>query len=135
MRRVRASSSRHSLHRSAHTPPGSSGTPRFTRKSLTARGCILDPYREARMEKSRFRGEYMRGHFLLAVLVTALFPLSRTANCQFTTASVGGIVTDSSGAVVPGAAVTILSSDTGLSKHDTTGPDGSYLFPALPVGT
>jgi len=44
-----------------------------------------------------------------------------------------GIVTDDSGAVVPGATVT-LAGPAGLEKTTVTGGDGSYTFPALPSG-
>src|SRR5215471_11631725 len=54
---------------------------------------------------------------------------------QFTTASLGGIVTDSTGAAVPEANVTVENVDTNLTRTATTGHDGSYLFPVLPIGT
>ena len=44
-----------------------------------------------------------------------------------------GIVTDDSGAVVPGATVT-LAGPAGLEKTTVTGGDGSYTFSALPSG-
>ena len=44
-----------------------------------------------------------------------------------------GIVTDDSGAVVPGATVT-LAGPAGLEKTAVTGGDGSYTFSALPSG-
>lgn len=56
------------------------------------------------------------------------------AAAQYTTASLGGIVEDPAGAVVPGATVTVQNQDTGLSRTVTAQPDGRYLFPALPVG-
>ncbi|MGB7465915.1 MAG: carboxypeptidase-like regulatory domain-containing protein, partial [Candidatus Acidiferrum sp.] len=45
-----------------------------------------------------------------------------------------GVVTDSSGAAVPGATVTIKNVDTGLSRTVTTTDDGSYSAPELPIG-
>lgn len=54
---------------------------------------------------------------------------------QFTTASLGGIVTDASGSTVPDAKVTVENIETGLSKSLPTSADGAYLFPSLPVGT
>ena len=54
---------------------------------------------------------------------------------QFTTASLGGIVTDTSGGAVPGAQVTVFNTETGLTRILTTGADGAYLFPVLPIGT
>jgi Cna protein B-type domain. len=45
-----------------------------------------------------------------------------------------GLVTDSSGAAVPGATVTIKNVDTGLTRTVTTTDDGSYSAPELPIG-
>ncbi|HUO14977.1 MAG TPA: TonB-dependent receptor [Verrucomicrobiae bacterium] len=46
-----------------------------------------------------------------------------------------GTVTDSSGAVLPGAAVTVKNTGTGLQRSTTTSADGSYTLPELPIGT
>src|SRR5580700_9360937 len=54
---------------------------------------------------------------------------------QYTTATLSGNITDSGGQTVPGASVTIENTGTGLVRTYTTGEDGAYLFPALPVGT
>jgi Carboxypeptidase regulatory-like domain/TonB dependent receptor len=45
-----------------------------------------------------------------------------------------GTITDSSGASVPGATVTIKNLDTGLVRTVTTFDDGSYSAPELPIG-
>ncbi len=50
-------------------------------------------------------------------------------------ASLNGSVTDSSGAAVPNAKVTVASSQTGLSRTTTTNETGLYRFAQLPVGT
>ena len=50
------------------------------------------------------------------------------------TGALTGTVTDPSGAVTPGATVTITSADTNLSRTTTTGADGSYKFSLLPPG-
>jgi len=47
---------------------------------------------------------------------------------------VSGVVKDSSGAVLPGVEVTITKTDTGVVRTVTTGADGAYVFPNLPVG-
>src|ERR1700677_2162838 len=46
-----------------------------------------------------------------------------------------GSVTDSSGAVVAGAAVKVRNVATGLERTTTTSADGSYSVPELPIGT
>jgi len=45
-----------------------------------------------------------------------------------------GAVSDSSGAAVPGATVTIKNLDTGLTRTVSTSEDGSYSAPELPIG-
>lgn len=45
-----------------------------------------------------------------------------------------GTVTDSSGAAIGGATVTIKNVDTGLTRTVTTSDDGSYSVPELPIG-
>src|SRR4029077_16112376 len=53
---------------------------------------------------------------------------------QFETASVVGTVRDSSGAVVPGAAVTLTAIETGVSTSRTTNDSGFYEFCTLKAG-
>src|SRR5262245_11555089 len=50
------------------------------------------------------------------------------------TSSISGSVTDSSGAVIPGVAVTVMNEDTGVVNRQTTTASGLFSFPALPVG-
>ncbi len=51
-----------------------------------------------------------------------------------TSATVSGTVSDSTGAVIQGAAVTVTDVDTGTSRGVTTDAAGRYLVPSLPVG-
>lgn len=67
--------------------------------------------------------------FALALLQ----PVSISA--QQITATVSGTITDPNGASVPGATVTAVSVDTGISKTATTGDDGNYTITFLPPGT
>ena len=46
-----------------------------------------------------------------------------------------GEVTDSSGAIVPGATVTLTDATAGVKLTDTTNADGKYVFPSVPPGT
>src|SRR5690349_275090 len=56
------------------------------------------------------------------------FLVATPAWAQFETASVVGTVHDSTGAVVPGATVTLTSIDTGVSASRTTNDSGMYEF-------
>ena len=49
-------------------------------------------------------------------------------------AQIHGVVQDPSGAVVPGAKITAKQADTGRLQTATSGTDGAYLLPGLPVG-
>ena len=51
------------------------------------------------------------------------------------TGALVGEVSDSSGAVIPGAAVVLINTGTQASKQTTTGPGGRFAFQLLPVGT
>jgi hypothetical protein len=55
-------------------------------------------------------------------------------NAQTFRGTILGTVTDSSGAAVPGATVTIKNVDTGLTRTVSTSDDGSYAAPELPIG-
>src|SRR5260370_41646064 len=50
-------------------------------------------------------------------------------------ATLSGTVTDSSGAVVPGAKVTILNTDTKVARQLTTNSAGYFSASQLPTGT
>ena len=50
------------------------------------------------------------------------------------TSQISGIVQDSTGLVVTGALVTLIQTDTGMTRTTTSAQDGSYVLPNLPVG-
>jgi Carboxypeptidase regulatory-like domain/TonB dependent receptor-like, beta-barrel len=56
------------------------------------------------------------------------------AMAQLPTATILGVVKDTSGAVVPGATLTARNVDTGQTRTTVSASDGSYRFPALLVG-
>src|SRR5262249_472564 len=70
--------------------------------------------------------------------VTAIVALIALPTCvvfaQLPTGTILGVVKDSSGAVIPGANVAITNVDTSLTRTGASTEDGSYRFPALPVG-
>ncbi|HLH30838.1 MAG TPA: TonB-dependent receptor, partial [Terriglobia bacterium] len=57
-----------------------------------------------------------------------------SAFAQVQNASLTGLVTDPSGAVVSGATVTIKNTATNVTYTQKTAQSGYYLFPSLPVG-
>ena len=69
---------------------------------------------------------------VVAGLAVLFFGVSRPAVAQFAS-SIEGTVTDSSGAIVPGATVTVLNEDAGTEQSVTTTNAGYYRVPALPA--
>ena len=57
------------------------------------------------------------------------------ARGQVTTGTISGIVADSSGAVLPGAKVTILHEETGITRAAVADAAGRYGVPSLAVGS
>jgi hypothetical protein len=72
--------------------------------------------------------------FFGSVLGLLFFVFSIGVGWAQTTGTIRGTVTDPSGAVVPGANVTVTLTDTHVSRSMTTNESGDYEFPALPVG-
>ena len=68
------------------------------------------------------------GIFLLFLLGATLL------TAQMPTATILGVVTDSTGAIVPEAKLTARNVETGQTRTTTSAADGSYRFSALPVG-
>jgi hypothetical protein len=72
----------------------------------------------------------------LVSLACCLLVLSSTpASAQTVVGRVSGTVSDASGAVVPGAAVTVTNAATNLVRTAATDADGFYTVTNLPVGT
>ena len=69
----------------------------------------------------------------LILLATLLF-LASIAFAQRGRGTILGSVTDASGAVIPGAVVTITNTDTNISTTATTNNDGNFTVPNLMVG-
>src|SRR5262249_12727320 len=71
---------------------------------------------------------------LFAAALFLLLPSPPSAIAQSSTATLQGLITDSTGGVVPGADVTITNLATNLSRTFQTSETGIYSFPLLPVG-
>src|SRR6202790_834570 len=71
----------------------------------------------------------------LALCLLAILALGTAASAQTFRGTILGTVTDTSGASVPGASVTIRNIDTGLVRTVVTSDDGSYSAPELPLGS
>ncbi len=67
-------------------------------------------------------------------LCVAIFA-AQPAFSQADQGAITGTVTDSTGAVVPNAAVTVSSTETGLTLKGTTDSSGNFVFSPLKIGT
>ena len=74
---------------------------------------------------------FVKLHFLLFVLLIGHF----TAHAQIVGGTISGTVREATGATLPGATVTVRQAETGASRVLTTGADGRYYAPSVPVGS
>lgn len=73
---------------------------------------------------------------VLSFLLTVVLCCSTgRVSAQTVTGQVSGTVVDSSGAVVPGAAVTLTNQDTSAARNTESNETGAFLFNAVPPGT
>jgi hypothetical protein len=82
------------------------------------------------MDAMRIRSAFGIG--LLALTLSAV--LSASASAQVDTGSITGTVKDQSGAIVPGATVTITHEGQGLTLTSVTREDGTYIFTPIRTG-
>src|SRR5690242_18128913 len=68
---------------------------------------------------------------LIALAFSASTCMSALAQ---STAQISGTVKDQSGAVLPGAELTVTQTDTGVKRNTVTNETGSYILPDLPIG-
>ena len=68
------------------------------------------------------------------VLFAALF-LGMAVTVAAQEAGVYGTVTDATGDALPGVTITVMNAETGFQRTVTSGADGQYQAPSLPVGT
>src|SRR5881628_313009 len=73
------------------------------------------------------------GRFLTAIVVLIALPTS-LAVAQTATATIVGVVKDTSGALIPGVSITVKHTDTGQTRSAISSDSGSYNVPLLPVG-
>ena len=67
-------------------------------------------------------------------LLAALFFAAAFSHAQTFRGGIVGAVLDSTGAAIPGAQVTVTSTDTNLSRQTTADGAGDYTFTELPLG-
>src|SRR2546430_1263714 len=102
----------------------------FFRANISSRG--------KRMKIDRLNLNYefdkLRSIFAALAVLALVLCSAFSARAQVTTAAVRGTVTDEQGAAIAGADVTITNVETSFNRATTTGSDGVYNFPDLPLG-
>lgn len=89
------------------------------------------PTGKDRCSRLRFVSSAINVAQVLLVMLVLAFPVLAQVNLG----SITGTITDSSGKVVPGVAVTATNNATGVAYRGVTNESGAYRVPALPIGT
>src|SRR5215470_1585025 len=77
-----------------------------------------------------------RARTTFCLLFISLFAFSFSVFAQNTSGSITGVVQDASGAVIPGAQISLINQEQGVTFQQTiTNEAGIYLFSALPAAT
>src|SRR5215470_17103658 len=77
-----------------------------------------------------------RARTTFCLLFISLFAFNFSVFAQNTSGSITGVVQDASGAVIPGAQVSLINQEQGVTLRETiTNEAGIYLFSALPAAT
>lgn len=77
----------------------------------------------------------VRSALLAGLFLALVFVWMPNASAQQTLGGITGTVTDTSGAVISGATITLVGNETKLNRTQTSSGTGSYLFVNLPIGT
>ena len=118
------------MHTAAHNPDTQARSGRSMRSSFIPAAGLAQP-------GSQFGGSQRTWTAIwrsfIAVLILTLG--TSLAQAQLATADILGTVTDPTGAVIPGATVTLTNNGTHEKRTTTTSSSGDYTFSLLPVGT
>jgi len=88
------------------------------------------------MSPFNLRGLILQGAVVFAAALAFLFCNAPAAHAQAAgTASIQGAIADSTGAVIPGATVTLTETATHVQRAAVSDSNGLYTFPNVPVGT
>lgn len=77
----------------------------------------------------------LRGFGVVVLAVVSLLMVGSVAKAQTVFGGISGTVSDSGGALVPGAQITAANLKTGVSFQALSTTAGTYRFPELPLGT
>jgi Carboxypeptidase regulatory-like domain len=72
--------------------------------------------------------------FLIAAIVAVLVGVTSSNVFAQATGTIAGIVTDETGAVIPGVTIEVINVGTSISRTAVTSEDGYYSVPLLQPG-
>src|ERR1700759_4337680 len=76
---------------------------------------------------------FITGPAIAGIFATLVFTAA-PSHAQIVGGSIGGTITDASGAAIPGAKVVIRNQETGGERQLITNGEGLYSAPSVPVG-
>src|SRR6267143_1927603 len=77
---------------------------------------------------------HVLGRFVTAIVVLIALGTTCLVFAQTSTATIVGVVRDTSGALVPGVSISVKHIDTGQTRDAISNESGGYNMPLLPVG-
>src|SRR5262245_35305187 len=83
------------------------------------------------------RRKHLIQHLGVSLLMGLLFCVLSCATVlaqAASTAQIDGLVRDQTGAILPGAEISVTQTDTGLSRSTLTNETGTYVLTNLPTG-
>src|SRR6266404_3539840 len=78
---------------------------------------------------------FLRASLTMTAVLLLMFPSAPPLHAQVDTGTILGTVSDASGAPINGAKVTLTNEGTSASLSTMTGPDGSYKFTPVRIGS
>src|SRR3972149_7837732 len=109
--------------------------PQQPRSAVGVRAVGLSEHLTATTSKRRSGMTVKRPRAALVAVALVLIVVPGLASAQITRATISGTVRDSSGAVLPGATVTVTNPETNMVRTVVTDVLGYYRVPALEPGT
>ena len=85
-----------------------------------------------RVLRQLFKSQQSR--FVGVLMVTLLTIFLGAGQAQVSTASVNGTVQDNTGAVIPGAKVSLVQTQTGFKTETVSGSEGAFRISSIPIG-
>jgi hypothetical protein len=76
----------------------------------------------------------MKVRLLVVIWCAVIAALAGTAHAQSRTGTLFGVVSDTTGAVLPGATVIATEEETSVTRETTSDDQGRFEFPLLPIG-